>query len=767
MDLRVDPSFLGKGTDWQDELLRVATGHSHQLSITGGNKETQYAMSLGYQDQEGVMIGTDFQRFSGRVNLENQTKSWLKTGVTLAYTRISQSKQPGFEAVNNDNSITVITDETPLMQALLSLPSTPVRDVNGEYYEQESTGEATAIKYNAIASATHSPIFVTSNNVMGSMFANVEFIKNLNWRTEFGVDYTASEDKQFFPKTSSREENSQEGWDRSNMYWRFASTLNYFKQIKKNAITGMVGFEAWESSWDAVRNKKSKYPTDIAIDPTYQNWVLGSPELIGGYKGSSAMLSYLGRLNYSYDNRYLLTATGRFDGSSNFAPEKRWGFFPSFALAWTVSQESFIRDNEKASNLISQLRLRAGYGETGNAGNTIAYLSTFKNYSTFEGEGSAAILNRWPNTDLVWETNWQANIGLDYGMLNSRIQLTLDAFYKQNDNLLVTSDPGITLAKDEYLYSAPPEINLGSIRNTGFEITLNTVNIDNKEHKFQWTSDLSFSVVRNKVVKLDQDRFGGKFIRSGDRLISRTTEGKAPGMFWGYKVDGVIETEDQRNLVERANKAEVGDFNFVDINGDKIVDENDKTWIGDPNPDFTAGFGNTFTYGNWSLTIFLTGSYGNDVYNLLRTKLEGQESASTNQLSSVKDFARVDTRVAGQDAEGKDIIEKFVVNSGTKIPRPNTSGTINLNEASDHFVEDGSFLRIQNVSLGYRFPEKWTKKISINDLRLSANVQNVYTFSKYSGYNPEVSNADVITQGIDTGSYPVPRTYTMNLSFNF
>ena len=616
----------------------------------------------------------------------------------------------------------------------------------------------------------NSPIFVVSNNVMGQVFANIEFIKsrdqNLSWRNDFGIDYTGSKDTQFHPTTVNREDNTQNGYIRNNFYWRFASVLNYYKKFNpKNNLTAMVGFEAQESSWEGAQLKKSKYPTNAGIDPTYQNWVLGSPEGIGGYKGSNAMMSYLGRLNYNYDNRYLLTATGRFDGSSNFAPDNRWGFFPSFALAWRVDQEGFMKEKTiTTSGTISQFRLRAGYGETGNAGNTIAYLSTFKKYDTFEGEGAGAILNRWPNADLIWETNWQANVGLDYGMFDGRISLVLDAFYKQNDNLLVPADPGISLAVGGTAMTSPPEINLGSIRNTGFEATLNTVNLKKKisGRDLMWQSDLSFSLVRNKVVKLDNDRMGEKFFRDANRTISRTAEGYAPGMFWGYKVNGVIEQEWQLDPEQggaaRENKAEVGDLNFVDRNGDGIINGKDKDWIGDPNPDFTGGFGNTLTYGPWSFTIFLSGSYGNDVYNLLRTKLEGQESASRNQLTSVKDFARVAT-----DAEGK----KYVVNSGTSIPRPNTAGTANLNEASEHFVEDGSFIRIQNISLAYRFPKIWTDRIKINDLRLSANVQNVYTFSKYSGYNPEVSNANVLTQGIDTGSYPVPRTYTMNLSFNF
>jgi TonB-linked SusC/RagA family outer membrane protein len=759
--LKVDPQFLGTGSDWQDALFRTAYGHSHQLSVTGGTAETQYAMSLGYQDQQGIMLSTDFQRFNGRINLENQTKRWLRTGITLAFTSISQTQQPGFGDLNSGGGLDVGTtsDGTILHTALRGLPTHQIYNMDGTFYEQPADSEQ-GMRTNPIAMASRSPIYSTSNNVMGQVFADAEIIKDLRWRTTFSMDYTGRDESRFFPTTKDNPENRLTGWERNNFYWYVASTLTYYKKfMEKQSVTAMVTAEATESTWRGVSYEKRDFPSELS-GKEFHATSMGNPWDIGGYKGSSAMISYLGRLNYNYDERYLLTASGRFDGSSNFAPENRWGFFPSFSVAWRVSQEHFIKESESLNDLISNLRLRAGYGQTGNSGSGIAYLSTFSMYRTYGG--SSAILNQWANRDLLWETNFTYNAGLDVGFFKNRIGIVFDAFYKQNDNLIVNANPGISIADTrDWPYTTAPRINLGSVRNTGFEIALNTVNVVQRigSRTFEWTTDATFSRVRNKIVKLQEEFDRSTYWRTDSRWISKSREGHAPGLFWGFKTDGLIQNEEQLNEVDRMAGTDVGDLNYVDVNNDGKIDVEDMTFIGDPNPKFTGGIGNTFTYGNWSLTIFLTGSYGNEAYNLMRNMLEGQNTMGQNYLNTVKNYARVELDENGQ---------KYIVNSGTNIPRPNNRGeTINLNAPCSHFVEDASFLRIQNIALAYRFPRQWTDKISINDLRLTANMQNVYTFTNYSGYNPEVGNSDVLRQGIDTGSYPIPRMYTFSLSFNF
>jgi len=765
--LKVDHQFLGEGSDWQDAMFRTAYGHTHQLSVTGGSQETTYAMSLGYQDQKGTMIGTDFERFNGRINLENQTKKWLKTGLNMAFTHISQAKQDHFDAINTGGSLTgTNVDDSHLINALVYAPNYAIYDIEGGFVERAANIHVP--RNNPISQALQSPTYQKSYSVMGQVFIEAELYKDLRWRTEFGVDYSNMKDSKFLPTTDYRVNNQLSMVDRNSFYWRVASTLSYYKKfLEKQSISAMVTAEAQESSWSGTNNTHIGYPFEIT-DPTYHTLGLGAPSTSGGYKGGNTMASYLGRVNYNYDERYLLTATGRFDGSSNFAAENRWGFFPSFSLAWRINQEHFIKESEKMNEVFSNLKLRAGYGQTGNSGIGMAHRSTLRSYGTYEGAGASALLIQWPNTGLIWETNFTYNGGLDVGLFNNRISLTFDAFYKQNNDLIVRSNPGATVAIDSWENISPPIVNLGSIRNTGFEISLNTVNIDTKigRNRFEWTTDFSFSKVKNLIVKLDEARPESQYWRTAGRAISRSEQGYAPGLFYGYKTNGIIQNEEQLNEVDRSYFAGigVGDLRYLDVSGpdgvpDGIVDEWDRTFIGDPNPDFTGGLGNTFSYGPWSLTIFLTYSYGSDVYNIVRTTLEGQESLYRNQLRTVQNCA-----IVAEDENGS----KYVTNAGTNVPRPNPVGApVNLNSTSDHWIEDGSFLRIQNIALSYRFPRRWTDKININDLKLTGNVQNIYTFTNYSGFNPEVNNSNVLRQGIDTGSYPVPRVYTVNLSFNF
>ena len=353
----------GKGTDWQDEIYRTAISHSHQVSVNGGNEQTQFAFSLGYMNQNGVIINTDFQRFNGRVNLENQTKKWLKTGISLAYTHITQTKQQGFE-LSDENSLGGIgvggaTDETMYVQSLISKPSTSPKTVDGEYRELGS--ESTEIKTNPVRDAYYSPIYVTRNNVLGNVYANIIFHPKVSWRNEFGVDYTSAEEKQFKPSQANAG-NTQQFIERDNMYWRYSSTINYNTKLggegSKHSLAAMLGYEAWKATWNGSDMLKSSYLDDnLFVDPEYQNTNLGLAQDIGGYKGAQSMMSAFARLNYNYADRYLVTATGRFDGSSTLAKENRWGFFPSFAFAWRVDQEPFFKSvQERHDKLAGERR---------------------------------------------------------------------------------------------------------------------------------------------------------------------------------------------------------------------------------------------------------------------------------------------------------------------------------------------------------------------------------------------------------------------------
>lgn len=764
--------YGGEGTDWQDEIFRTAIGQQHQISITGGSKETQYAFSLGYTKQNGVMINTDYQRFNARANIETQIKKWLRTGISLAYTRSNKSKQDGFDAdseadLEGLNGATV--DDAMFHQAVTSSPSLAPTDFDGNF--MVLTGEQSKnLKDNAVRMGTQSPIYSSANNVLGQVHATIQFPQNISWRNEFGIDYTSSQDQRFSPaKPSSKDQsaNNQQFYLRSNMYWRFASTLNYEVKMgasKKHRLGAMLGYETWRATWEGVGVTKTGYKdNDRHIDIDYQNTALGFDGPITGYKGASSMMSYFARLNYNYDERYLLTATGRFDGSSTLAPENRWDFFPSFGAAWRIDQESFMKDND-IKNAITQLKLRLGYGQTGNAGQDMAHVTSYK--ELYGASGNGLINGIYPNPYLMWETNWQINAGIDASFLRrDRINLTFDFFYKQNDDLILKAEPGISLGyrENDLGFTSLPNVNGGSLKNVGFDINLTTTNIDKKlgDHNFVWNTTINFSKVRNEILELVGDDLPeGHRFKSAYREIHRNVVGYAPGMFWGYKMDGVIQNTQQ--LLETGRKdASVGDVHYVDLNGDgKLTEDGDRTFIGDPNPDFTFGMDNTFSWGPWSITLFISGSYGNDVYNLMRSKLEGMDVNNINQLATVLDYAKVVTNPDGT---------QYVENSNTNMPIPGSDvlAASDANTVSSRYVEDGSFLRFQNLSIGYTVPKRYTDKLRLSNLRVNFNIQNLGTITNYSGLNPEVPNESAIKQGVDLGTYPLPRTYVIGLNFDF
>lgn len=785
-DLVAVSRFGGNGTDWQDEIFRTAIGHNHQISITGGSKETQYAFSLGYTKQNGVMINTDYQRFNGRANVESQVKKWLRTGISLAYTRSNKTKQAGFDADAEgdlEGLANTVIDATMFHQALISPPSLAPTDFDGSYKVLSGTS-AQDVKDNAVRIANQSPIYSYANNVIGQVHATIQFPLNISWRNEFGIDYTGSQEQRFspaLPSSSNKTANDQQFYLRNNMYWRFASTLNYEVKMgasKKHRLGAMLGYESWRASWEGTGVKKTGYlDNDRFINPDYQNTALGNiteqdpggklvqSGQVSGYKGACSMMSYFARLNYNYDERYLLTATGRFDGSSTLAKDNRWDFFPSFGAAWRIDQESFMKGND-IKNAITQLKLRLGYGQTGNAGQDMAHIISYKEKTTAFGVG--LINGIYANPYLVWETNWQVNGGIDVSFLRrDRINLSFDAFYKQNDDLIVKANPGASLVnrdKSTSHYSTSiPNVNGGSIKNVGFDINLTTTNIDKKlgDHNFVWNTEINFSKVRNEIIELvGGDLDEAHYFKTVDLYIHKNKVGYAPGMFYGYKMDGIIQNTQQ--LLETGRKdASVGDVNYVDLNGDgKLDPKEDYTFIGDPNPDFTYGMNNSFSWGPWSLSLFIAGSYGNDVYNLMRSKLEGMDANNINQLATVLDYARVETNPDGT---------QYVVNSNTNIPIPGseTMGAKDANTVSSRYVEDGSYLRFQTVGIAYTVPKRYTDKLHLSNLRINFNVQNLGTITKYSGLNPEVPNESAIRQGVDKGTYPLPRTYVIGLNFDF
>jgi TonB-linked SusC/RagA family outer membrane protein len=479
------------------------------------------------------------------------------------------------------------------------------------------------------------------------------------------------------------------------------------------------------------------------------------------------MESAFARFNYSFNRRYLITGTYRADASSNFGPNNKWGYFPSFSAAWVVSEEPFMKPIE---GVLNWLKIRGGYGEVGNQNITAyAYGQSLRAITTVYGTAFSPL--NIANPDVKWESTTSTNVGIELGFLQSRIRLNADFYIKKSKDFLyqlpMPDYYGAMSVPDQNGFQSP-YVNLGEMENKGVDLSLNTVNIKNAGG-FSWTSDVVFSTYKNELTKLADENAAIFQIIEFNQTITKTAVGGPVGQFFGYKTDGIFQSVEEienapqhgDGTIDETNGTWIGDIRFQDIDGpdgvpDGIVDDYDRTYIGNPHPDFTFSFSNQFSYKNFDLNVSLYGSYGNDVYNWNRVQTEGMGDIYGNPSANV----------ANRFREG--------VNTDTDIPRFVFSDPSNNVRVSDRFIEDGSFLRIQNITLGYTLPASILEKTKvISSLRAYLTVQNLYTFTDYSGYDPAIgteTNAtgnNALLMGIDNGRYPVPRTYMLGISLNF
>jgi TonB-linked SusC/RagA family outer membrane protein len=776
----VRPDLLGEGTDWQSELFNTALMHNHNLSVSGGNEKTIYNLSAGYSNQDGIAVGSDFKRMSLSGNFDSQIKSWAKAGVNFAFSNTAQKL--------------TVSDQSLVLNALRYTPDVPVRNADGSLTSSEDNDWLPA---NPIAMATLIDNHNTNTGGRANTFLELapQFIKGLTYRTEFTFDLNIYQSYRFKPtyylsKIHNNSTNEKTDTKQFNQYYSWRNILTYDRTFGVNKITAMLGHEMSKSSWDYLSGYRPDFTSNGATDLT-----LGDPTRAtnDGYTGASSLLSYFGRVFYSFDEKYMLTATMRRDGSSKFAPQNRWGWFPSFAAAWRVSQENFLAEND----IINNLKLRGGWGKVGNQNipTNTAWLAIYNTVPSEWGY-SGLIPGNTPNEDLVWESTGSGNIGVDLSLFNNRIDLAVDLYYKKTDNLLMLSSlPGYTgtgVPIDYFTgHSERPWVNLGSLENKGFEFTLNTQNIVAKN--FNWNSNFTFSLNRNKILSLNTTT--GEDVRSisdntwgggGGTVVVRNIVGQPIGQFYGYQVIGRFEkatdfyTYDKDGNVVRTpvmndlpidEKAGVwiGDYMYRDKNGDGKIDGADRDFIGNPEPKFIYGIANTFSYNDFDLTIQLTGAYGNDVVNYTQRYMGNPYRNTSNFFTSALDYAKVGLI----DANGPNDYRNVRITGGNShLPRmPLSTATSDYDYAfSDRFVEDGSYLRIQNVSIGYNLPKALLKKMEISNVKLYVNLQNLYTFTKYKGYDPEIgtmTSAGNQLNGIDSGRYPSPRIYTVGLNVTF
>lgn len=760
-----DPSVLGPGTNWQKALFRSAYEQSHNLSVSGANNNTDYFISGGYFKQSGTIIGSNFNRYSFTSNVNSQAKKWLKIGLSLKGTR------SGTNAVISNNTGVVYN-------ALLAAPDQAVYNADGSFAgPQEDVNGNRLGGVNPIQQALNGTNNVIRSNINGNIYGEIKFLKDFTLRSELGGDFNWSDAKVFSPAYSygntgsiNPYRNTSASLNRyvtNSTYWSWKETLNYNHTWGKHSLNLLAGHEVWQSEYDNLPLNGTGFTAGNIIQTLNVASTVGAT--IGETKGTTVMESYLSRLIYTFNNRYSITANIRSDRSSNFDQGRQTGYFPGVALSWRLSEEPFLAGIKTVAD---NIKLRAGYGEVGNSGvGQGAYLASLRSTATAFGTGF--LINNVANPDITWQHQKQTDVGVDFTLFG-RIDGSFD-YYNKTSSKFIFQQPlpyfllgGPNEYGDNPAGINPPFVNAGQIVNKGFDVAVTSRNIVGKT--FSWTTNINFSHYKNEVTSLNGappivGQFNSSFISFSP---TKTIVGYPVGEFVGYKVQGIVKTNEQLQYLAAhpqnvngtaqvvtndpavAGSIWLGDIQYQDVNNDGKVDAADQTMLGSPNPTFTYGVTNNFTYKNFDLSLFFYGSYGGKILNLLQYQTAGLSSLYTNQLASVSNFWTP-------------------ANSNSDTPRPR-AGIDNPNLVmSDRFLQSASFLRLQNARIGYNLPAKWTKYVDLKNLKLYVSGQNIFVITKYKGLDPEVGalNQNPTLTNIDAGRYPSPRIITLGVNATF
>ena len=720
-----NPSSLGAGTNWLAALFNPSILSSYSLSYGDRSEKSNLYVSTSYFNQKGVVLNTNYDRYIVQINGDTKLKSFLKIGNSVKLQH--DIKKNGSYDIKG---------------TILSLPTRPIYDTNGNWAGPGSNPLLYGDIDNPIGKATIVENSTKGYNIQGNIYAEAEIIKDLKFKSLGGIETNIWYNRTWSPKYSwgvKSQENSYlfEGSNRSiTLLWD--NTLTYDKTIGKHHINAVVGSSAQNNKYNYLSASVQKF----ASDNTQQidNGILQPVQ--HGNASEWAIMSYLGRVNYNFANKYYVTATIRRDGSSRFGMDNRWGWFPSAALAWRISNEDFLKN----STVINNLKLRLGYGITGNQ--EIGNYSFSSSYNTYlynfnNSYVSAVLPTVLPNPNVKWEGQEQYNAGFDLDLFNNRISLIVDGYVKNTNDMLVPMSVPVTSGySDVYV----PSINAGKIQNKGFEVTLSTKNIIKND--FKWSSDAVFSYNKNNVENINSDTpiitASGGF----NSAIGLIKAGYPVNVFYGYITDGIFQNQAEvdSHAVQMpgsnsATSTAPGDIRFKDLNNDGVINDKDRTVIGNPNPKFTFSLNNTFNYKNFDLTIFLQGSYGNDIFNANRMYTEAM-SIIQNQSTAV---------LGRWTGEG----------TSNNIPRAIYGDPNQNSRVSDRYIEDGSYLKIKNINLSYTLPKAVFGQ-NFNSVKIFVSAQNLVTWTKYSGFDPEVP-----VNGIDNGTYPITRTVSLGLNIGF
>ena len=759
----VNPKYVGKGTDWQSELFRKAPMQNHAITVNGGDARTQYLLSASYFDQEGIALGSDFKRYSVRLNLDNKTTNWLKVGTSLQLSHVDE----------NVNS----TSSSVISNALILTPDIPVKNLDGTWGGITNTSGWITPVPNPVGLALLNSHTKNRNQLFGNAYAEIQFYKDLSLRNEVSGNFDFNTEESFNPTYNFGRvignTNSSSSSSGQNIYTVVRNFLTYTHSFEKLNVNVLAGHEAQLSRFKNVSASRQNFPSNsvTAVSSGDANTATNT----GGKGSGPALESWFGRVNLGWSDRYLLTGNIRRDGSSNFAAGRRWVNTYSGALAWKINNEEFLKNVK----VINELKLRLGYGVTNNQGipgNTfITLLSSVNNGLS----GSAQFQYNLANPYVSWEKTKYANVGLDGTFLNGRINFSFDVYDRQTDGLLLKLPlPLFSGTATSWSPGAmqAPYVNVGAVSNKGFDLKISTTNIVRKD--FTWKTDFTVSHNVNKIKSLGAGGDAANLSQTYNGYVfEKTVVGQPIGVFYGYLFDGVYATpEDFTAHALPVNQSGVpypispngggiwyGDRKYKDLNGDGVIDTKDQTFLGSPIPEFQFGFNNSFSYKNFDLNVFFSSSVGNKVFNQLLISQTNPQN-NTNYFRSVLEYAQVAYKDPNESTAN--IYNAYVKNPNTKIPGLRNDNTNENGRPSDLFIENGSFIKCKNISLGYRVPEVLLSKAHIHALRFYVTVSNAFMITNYSGMDPEIGSWNPLQAGWDNGYYPQSRTFTIGANLN-
>ena len=727
-----NPSSITTNTDWQDVIYRVAPVKNYQLSFNSGNEKTRFFIAGGYFDQEGIIETSSFKRFNIRTNIDSNISDRLKIGTSLTGS-YSYGRFPNSEGHYGTGGL--------IMAVLAASPTIPVYDESGQpYFDQADVSDGLGWLANPLELLSGFSDNRRTANVLWNNYLEYQILPGLTFRTSIGLNYTAGQidiwRSSKIPNFTNLNYPANAGATRTNsINWLNENTLNYKKIFnEKHNLDFLGGFTVQKDRYERLSAGASDFPTEN-VPYISAGIVNAGDQIISEW----SLLSVMGRINYSYDSRYLITATVRTDGSSRFGGNNKWGAFPSLSVGYNISEESFM----ESIDFINNLKLRASYGISGNNQignyNHIGLLGQ-SNYVENGNQVAGLVPSTLSNDNLTWEKSEQINFGLDLGLFNDRVSLTADAYRDLKTDLLLAvqlpSATGFQIATQ----------NIGDIENKGIELGLRTINVQAGD--FTWSSNATFSANKNKVLKLATENG-----RISNNEYQITEVGESISSFYMLNAIGVFANASEvEGAALQHPSTQAGDLRFEDVNGDGTIDNEDRKIVGSPFPDFTWGFDNRFTYKNLSLGISLVGSQGASTYFQAGTAVLNSAGVQ-NQIADISLGRWVSEAQPGDGFQPRAIRSNHANGFGT----------------SSHFLFDSSFMRIKNVNLAYNFPSDVAERLDLNQLSLYIDVANLYTFTDYPGYDPEssTSGSDIASSGIDYFTYPLARTLTMGLKLSF